>query len=147
MPTLYHSITVTPTDGPARVEHVYGEGATTYYYQLKGTRVSACRRVSARVGTCWRASACIDTCRDMPARGSAWQRVAHRWVAGALTADGHRARAEIRGGIRARRRGPAFAAAVQTGAPFPTTADDGVRNMTVIDSIYTEAGLAPRGTR
>ena len=38
----------------------------------------------------------------------------------------------------------AFVRAVQDGAPFPTTADDAVRNMAVIDAIYRAAGLEPR---
>jgi predicted dehydrogenase len=38
----------------------------------------------------------------------------------------------------------AFARAVREGAPFPTTADDAVKNMAVIDAIYRAAGLAPR---
>ncbi len=37
----------------------------------------------------------------------------------------------------------AFAAAVATRAPFPTTAEDGVRNMAVIDALYRAAGLSP----
>jgi predicted dehydrogenase len=37
----------------------------------------------------------------------------------------------------------AFAAAVQRGEPFPTTADDGVRNMAVIDALYRAGGLEP----
>ena len=40
----------------------------------------------------------------------------------------------------------AFADAVQKGASFPTTADDGVRNMAVLDAVYTKAGLPVRGT-
>lgn len=38
----------------------------------------------------------------------------------------------------------AFTAAVLHGKPFPTTADDAVKNMTVIDSIYRAAGLPLR---
>lgn len=38
----------------------------------------------------------------------------------------------------------AFTGAVLHGRPFPTTADDAVRNMTVIDSIYRAAGLPLR---
>jgi len=38
----------------------------------------------------------------------------------------------------------AFIAAVQDGRPFPSTADDAVRNMTVIDSLYRAAGLPLR---
>src|SRR5262245_2027816 len=38
----------------------------------------------------------------------------------------------------------AFAAAVAGGAPVPTDAADGVRNMTVIDEVYRAAGLSPR---
>jgi predicted dehydrogenase len=38
----------------------------------------------------------------------------------------------------------AFARAVREGAPFPTTADDAVRNMEVVDAIYRAAGLARR---
>jgi predicted dehydrogenase len=38
----------------------------------------------------------------------------------------------------------AFVAAVETGAPFPTTVDDAVANMRVIDAAYVAAGLEPR---
>ena len=38
----------------------------------------------------------------------------------------------------------AFVRAVREGAPFPTTADDAVKNMAVIDAIYRAAGLEPR---
>jgi predicted dehydrogenase len=38
----------------------------------------------------------------------------------------------------------AFVRAVRDGAPFPTTADDAVKNMRVIDAIYRAAGLEPR---
>jgi predicted dehydrogenase len=40
----------------------------------------------------------------------------------------------------------AFREAIVNGAPFPTTADDGVRNMEVIDACYRAAGLEPRPT-
>ena len=38
----------------------------------------------------------------------------------------------------------AFVAAVDHGAPFPTTVDDAVANMAAIDACYRAAGLAPR---
>jgi predicted dehydrogenase len=38
----------------------------------------------------------------------------------------------------------AFAAAVLRGAPFPTTPEDAIENMTVIDAIYRKAGLQLR---
>ena len=38
----------------------------------------------------------------------------------------------------------AFVAAIETGAPFPTTVDDAIANMRVIDAAYTAAGLEPR---
>ncbi len=38
----------------------------------------------------------------------------------------------------------AFVRAVREGAPFPTTADDAVKNMAVIDAIYRAAGMEPR---
>lgn len=38
----------------------------------------------------------------------------------------------------------AFVRAVREGAPFPTTADDAVKNMAVIDAIYRAAGMQPR---
>jgi len=41
----------------------------------------------------------------------------------------------------------AFRDAVAFGAPFPTTALDGVATMTLIDACYTAAGLSPRPTR
>ena len=40
----------------------------------------------------------------------------------------------------------AFREAILSGAPFPTTADDGVRNMEIIDACYRAAGLEPRPT-
>ena len=39
----------------------------------------------------------------------------------------------------------AFVAAVRSGHPFPSTPEDGVKNMQVIDAVYTRAGLSPRG--
>ena len=38
----------------------------------------------------------------------------------------------------------AFRDAIVMGAPFPTSADDGVRNMELIDACYRAAGLQPR---
>jgi len=38
----------------------------------------------------------------------------------------------------------AFVRAVRDGSAFPTTADDAVKNMAVIDAIYRAAGLQPR---
>jgi predicted dehydrogenase len=38
----------------------------------------------------------------------------------------------------------AFRDAITVGTPFPTTAEDGVRTMAVIDACYRAAGLAPR---
>jgi predicted dehydrogenase len=38
----------------------------------------------------------------------------------------------------------AFVAAVEDGAPFPTTAADAIRTMELIDGIYTAAGLPLR---
>jgi predicted dehydrogenase len=38
----------------------------------------------------------------------------------------------------------AFREAIVHGTPFPSTADDGVRNMEVIDACYRAAGLEPR---
>jgi predicted dehydrogenase len=38
----------------------------------------------------------------------------------------------------------AFRDAIERGAAFPTTADDGVRNMEIIDACYRAAGLEPR---
>ena len=38
----------------------------------------------------------------------------------------------------------AFVAAVERGEPFPTTVDDAIANMRVIDAAYTAAGLGPR---
>ena len=40
----------------------------------------------------------------------------------------------------------AFRDAINDGAPFPTTADDGVRNMEIVDACYLAAGLEPRPT-
>ena len=41
----------------------------------------------------------------------------------------------------------AFRDAIVDGAAFPTTADDGVRNMEIVDACYRAAGLDPRPTR
>jgi predicted dehydrogenase len=38
----------------------------------------------------------------------------------------------------------AFRDAIERGVAFPTTADDGVRNMEIIDACYRAAGLEPR---
>jgi len=38
----------------------------------------------------------------------------------------------------------AFRDAIVDGVPFPTTADDGVRNMEIVDACYRAAGLEPR---
>jgi predicted dehydrogenase len=40
----------------------------------------------------------------------------------------------------------AFRDAINDGAPFVTTADDGVRNMEIVDACYRAAGLDPRPT-
>ncbi len=40
----------------------------------------------------------------------------------------------------------AFRDAIEHGTPFPTTADDGVATMAIIDACYRAAGLAPRPT-
>jgi predicted dehydrogenase len=40
----------------------------------------------------------------------------------------------------------AFVQAVQTNQPMPTDAADGVKNMQLIDAIYTQAGLLRRGS-
>ena len=40
----------------------------------------------------------------------------------------------------------AFRDAIVHGTPFPTTADDGVRNMEIVDACYRAAGLEPRPT-
>jgi predicted dehydrogenase len=40
----------------------------------------------------------------------------------------------------------AFRDAIALGTPFPTTADDGVRNMEIVDACYRAAGLEPRPT-
>ena len=38
----------------------------------------------------------------------------------------------------------AFRDAIEEGTPFPTTADDAVRNMELLDECYRAAGLEPR---
>jgi predicted dehydrogenase len=40
----------------------------------------------------------------------------------------------------------AFRDAIVEGSEFPTTADDGVRNMEIVDACYRAAGLSPRPT-
>lgn len=73
LPAIYHKITVKLNGQSARTEKVYGDGNTTYTYQLR-----------------------------------------------------------------------AFVDAVRNGAPFPTTAADGVANMHVIDAIYDKANMPRR---
>jgi predicted dehydrogenase len=66
---------------------------------------------------------------------------------------GHRVRIETASGTRKERFSrkatydyqlEAFAAAVEDGAPYPTTAVDAIRTMELIDGIYTAAGLPIR---
>jgi predicted dehydrogenase len=55
-----------------------------------------------------------------------------------------RRRLEVKDGTSYGHQLDAFVRAVQDGAPFPTTADDAVKNMAVIDAIYRAAGMEPR---
>jgi predicted dehydrogenase len=66
---------------------------------------------------------------------------------------GHRVRIETASGTRKEKFSrrttydyqlEAFAAAVEEGAPFPTTATDAIRTMELIDGIYVAAGLGIR---
>jgi len=104
IPSIYHSITVTAADGPQRVERVYGNGANTYYRQLKGL-----------CGYRWRWRMVLKDLTCLPRFNSDC----------ACTA--------------------AFAEAVQQQKSFSTTAEDGVRNMAVVDAVYKKAGLPVRG--
>jgi predicted dehydrogenase len=62
-----------------------------------------------------------------------------------VTVDGKKTRERVRGDATYTYQLRAFAAAVQSGESFPTTADDAVVNMRLIDDIYRAAGLPLRG--
>jgi predicted dehydrogenase len=62
-----------------------------------------------------------------------------------VTVDGKRTRERVRGDATYTYQLRAFAAAVLRGEPFPTTAEDAVVNMRLIDEVYRAAGLPPRG--
>ena len=61
-----------------------------------------------------------------------------------VTADGYTGRARRRRATYTHQL-RAFAAAVRHGDPVPTTPEDAVANMTVIDAVYQAAGLRRRG--
>jgi predicted dehydrogenase len=62
-----------------------------------------------------------------------------------VTADGYTRRERVTGEPSYTYQLRAFAAAVQHGDPVPTTPEDAVAGMTVIDAVYRAAGLPPRG--
>jgi len=61
-----------------------------------------------------------------------------------VTSDGKKRREQVKDGTSYGHQLAAFVSAVREGAPFPTTADDAVRNMAVIDAVYRAAGMEPR---
>ncbi len=63
-----------------------------------------------------------------------------------VRADGYTRHERVRGESSYTYQLRAFAGAVLRGEPVPSSADDAVANMTVIDAVYRAAGLLPRGT-
>jgi predicted dehydrogenase len=63
-----------------------------------------------------------------------------------VSADGYTRRERVSGESTYTYQLRAFASAVLHGDPVPTTPEDAVANMAVIDSVYRAAGLPPRGT-
>ena len=62
-----------------------------------------------------------------------------------VAADGYTRRERVTGEPSYTYQLRAFAAAVRHGDPVPTTPEDAVASMTVIDAVYRAAGLSPRG--
>ena len=62
----------------------------------------------------------------------------------AVKSEGRTRREQVKGGTSYGHQLAAFVRAVREGAPFPTTADDAVKNMAVIDAVYRAAGMDPR---
>jgi predicted dehydrogenase len=62
-----------------------------------------------------------------------------------VAADGYTRRERVTGEPSYTYQLRAFAAAVRRGDPVPTTPEDAVAGMTVIDAVYRAAGLSPRG--
>ena len=62
-----------------------------------------------------------------------------------LTVDGKTTRERVQGEATYTHQLRAFAGAVLRGEPFPTTPEDAVRTMTLVDQIYTAAGMPLRG--
>jgi predicted dehydrogenase len=62
-----------------------------------------------------------------------------------LTVDGRTTRERVPGDPTYTYQLRAFAGAVLRGEPFPTTPEDAVRTMSLVDDIYTAAGLPLRG--
>jgi predicted dehydrogenase len=62
-----------------------------------------------------------------------------------LTVDGRTTRERVPGDPTYSYQLRAFAAAVLRGEPFPTTPEDAVRTMSLVDDIYTAAGMPLRG--
>jgi predicted dehydrogenase len=61
-----------------------------------------------------------------------------------VKAGGRTRRQRIRGKATYEYQMDAFSAAIRENQPFPTTPDDSIANMRVIDAIYLAAGLEPR---
>jgi predicted dehydrogenase len=68
----------------------------------------------------------------------------HVWHRLTVTSAGGKQRELVRGRATYTHQLEAFVAAVERGEPFPTTVDDAIANMRVIDAAYTAAGLGPR---
>jgi predicted dehydrogenase len=62
-----------------------------------------------------------------------------------VRADGYTRHERVRGESSYTYQLRVFAGAVLRGEPVPSSADDAVANMTVIDAVYRAAGLQPRG--
>jgi predicted dehydrogenase len=68
----------------------------------------------------------------------------HLWHRLTVTTTGGRSREKVAGRSTYSHQLGAFVRAVEDGAAFPTTVDDAVANMRVIDAAYRAAGLEPR---
>jgi len=62
-----------------------------------------------------------------------------------LTVDGRTTREKVEGDATYTHQLRAFCGAVLRGEPFPTTPEDAVRTMALVDQIYTAAGMPLRG--
>ena len=62
-----------------------------------------------------------------------------------VTVDGRTRRERVKGDPTYTHQLRAFAGAVLRGEPFPTTPEDAVTTMSLIDQVYLAAGMSPRG--